>query len=141
MKEIFNSQIKADILLYLGLRGAASGRKIAKAIGASPTPVYKALTQLTKAQIVTQNLAPPLYRLNPFYPYYPELLSMINKSAKRRKSLPYLPTIKPQRRIDAEAVYELLPYQSTKSGPSIPKLSKLDEDYIERKLRQIKEKL
>ena len=123
MKEIFNSQVKADILLYLGLRGAASGRQIAKQIGASPTPVYKALKQLSKTQIVSQYASPPLYRLNPFYPYYPELMSMIYKRAKEEKQITYLPKIKPKRQINAEAIYQLLPYQSTLPKLTVPKLS------------------
>lgn len=110
MEKIFNSKVKVAILLYLGLRGGASGRALSTVLKIAPTPLFKALRQLVQGKIVLQVKNLSLYTLNRHFVFHEEILNMIQKEAKRQKSLVsrFLPSIKKERQVDPVAVYELL---------------------------------
>ncbi len=117
MYGLLGSQAKANIILYLGLRGASAGRHLAKRLNSSPTPIFKALRQLVREGLVIQTGSPPCYALNPRYRYYDEIIRMIYKSGPT----PYLPDIPEERHVDAVGVYELLSARG--SSRSVSKLS------------------
>ena len=94
MKELLGSRVKEQILLYLGSRGGTTGRRLAALLNSAPTPVFKALHQLEKAEIVTKFDSPPFYALNPNYTYYDELAGMIGKKLDSLKRPPrFLPSL------------------------------------------------
>ncbi len=113
MKEIFGSQTKVDLLCYLGLRGASTGRSLARQLNASPTPIFKALRQLTDEAIILKMGQPSFYALNPHYRYYDEIIRMIYKSMDPTKTPTFLPDIPEERRIDVIGIYELLAVRGT----------------------------
>lgn len=106
---ILGSEVKELILMYLGLRGGASGRKLGRATHKGVTQVFKALKQLEKNQIIIKSQKPFMYVLNPEYVYYPELLSMIQKNQHRHpRKFPFLPVISASRKVDPISVYEFI---------------------------------
>ncbi len=123
MKELLGSRVKEQILLYLGLRGGASGRRLARSLKTSPTQVFKALLQLKKIGVVLKFGPPYFYALNPDYVYYDELTRIIQKKYDSLRKKPvYLPRIAEDRKIDPFAIYEL----SSIIGPG-PKTIKFSE--------------
>lgn len=110
MMELLGSHTKELILLYLGLRGGISGRKLAQKLRLSPTPVFKALRQLVQAGVIKQNEKVALYSLDSDYPFYKELVSIIRKTAELSPKLvqSFMINFKRERQVDAEAVYEFV---------------------------------
>lgn len=110
MEKIFKSKIKVAILLYLGLRGGCSGRRLSQILRTAPTPLFKALRQLVKSHIVHQIENPSLYTLNSHFPFYEEILNMIQKEAIRQKKFVsrFLPSVKKEREIDPLSIYQFL---------------------------------
>lgn len=119
MKELLGSQVKERVLLCLGLRGGMSGRRLARLIKKSPTPVFKALHQLQRGGAIKKFGPPYFYALARDYPYYDELIRMIHKRAG--KNPPYLPRISEERRVDPLAVYEIA--NAMGRGPSMMRFS------------------
>lgn len=112
MIDLMGSVVKEQILLYLGLRGGISGRKLARVLQKSPTPVFKALRQLEKLGVVVRVGSPKMYTLNRDYPYFDELVSIIEKRVRMtNKLISFIPHIAPDRRVDAVSVYEFLPFR------------------------------
>lgn len=123
MRELLGSRVKEQILLYLGLRGGASGRRLARNLKTSPTQVFKALLQLKKSGIILKFGPPFFYVLNSDYIYHDELIRIIQKKYDAlRKKPAYLPLLADDRKVDPFAVYEL----SSVIGPG-PKIMKLSE--------------
>ncbi len=110
MEELLGSKTKTMILLYLGLRGGTTGRRLSRILKINPTQIFKALRQLTTAGIVIQTHPSGFYALNVHYPFYEELLSMIHKQAAiMRKALRlFMPNIPEERRVDPLAVYDFI---------------------------------
>lgn len=129
MKELLGSRLKVQILLYLMLRGATSGRQIALGLQHSLTPVYKALHHLQRAGILEQREKQRGYRLNPDYLYYEELVHMLWKYAEHDDEglnlyQDLLPSISRSRRVDPSHVYKILQVRGTENKPvSVVKLS------------------
>lgn len=121
MKRIFGSQTKAEILKYLGQRGGRSGRALARALRKPPTPVFKALRSLYRSGIIRKSGSPNFYSLNPDFPFYDEILSMIDKASQQQPPT-YLPKIPQSRRVDPIAIYRFV----SERGP-IPKIQKLSD--------------
>ncbi len=80
-----------------------SGRLLAHKIGASPTPVFKALRQLEKDQIIIRQERQ--YVLNRQNPYYEEITRLICKYEEKEKN--FLPKIPDERKVDALSVLKL----------------------------------
>lgn len=114
MIEIFGSRVKVAILLYLGLRGGSSGRHLARILKISLSQIFKALHLLVQSKIVTR-YKDEFYQLNPQYPYYKELLSMIQKEGEHIKGKLnlFMPRIAEQRKVDPLSVYQLLELRGT----------------------------
>ncbi|MBI2335404.1 MAG: MarR family transcriptional regulator [Deltaproteobacteria bacterium] len=128
MKGLLNSTAKEKVLLYLGLRGGCSGRRLAKVLKKSPSQIFKALNQLIKAGIIKKEPSCTFYVLNRHYPYYEELISIIlKKSEHLPKSNLIIPKIQLNRKVDPIAVYEILELRN--SNLSYPKLSKALSKY------------
>lgn len=106
---IIQSRVKSDILVFLGLRGGYSGRGLAKRLHVSPSQVFKALHQLETSKIILKLGSPSFYALNMGHPCHDELIRMITKAyqANMGRYL-FLPKIREERRIDPEAVYEII---------------------------------
>jgi len=112
MKKLLGSHVKADILMYLALRGGCSGRYLAQQLKTSPTPIFKALRQLLAAGVIVKQGKPSYYALNPHGLYYPELVVMLDKTFQHsQEALDYLPQLPAERRVDAQAIYELLAHR------------------------------
>lgn len=109
MKELLGSQTKEQILLYLGLRGGATGRRLARIIKKSPSQVFKALRQLETAGIVLRFGTPSFYILNSNYIYFDELVGIISKwQSSHKRKLSWIPNLPEKRKIDPYSVYEFL---------------------------------
>lgn len=114
MKEIFGSEIKVKILMYLALRGPSSGRDLAKVLGVSASQIFKALRQYTQQGILIH--APYGYAMNRRYFFYKNLLEMLLKEYKfhAKKYKHFLPYLKETQKIDPIAVYELIALREKK---------------------------
>lgn len=105
---IIESQIKTDTLVYLAMKGGCAGRQLARRLHKSATPVFKALRSLEKNKIIKKQGPPFFYALNTQHPCYPELVSILHKTYESdRRRYRFLPKIKPERKIDPTAVYEI----------------------------------
>ncbi len=122
MIELIKSKTKLDILVYLATRGGCAGRQMARRLHKSATPVFKALKNLEKNQIIKKEGPPFFYSLNTRHPCYPELVSILNKTYEAYPTrYRFLPKIKPDRKIDPISVYEIV---ALRSNPiRVPKLS------------------
>lgn len=110
MKELLGSHVKEQILLYLGLRGGTSGRRLARVLKMSPTPVFKALHQLVRHGVVSKSGPPYFYALNQDYIYFDELIQMIFKKYEALNKKPaYSRALPRERQIDPIAIYRFLP--------------------------------
>lgn len=119
---VIESRTKSDILAYLGLRGGCAGRKLARILRKSPSQVFKALKSLRHSKIINKFGPPYFFALKPSHPCSTEIISMIYKAYEARPSdYPFLPRIRSERKIDPEAIYEIVALRGP--GPAVEKLS------------------
>ncbi|GEM_PF-2605078 len=111
MKEIFGSQTKTSILVYLALRGGSAGRKLARELSLAPSQIFKALQQLQKQKIIlkTEVNETSFYRINDQYAFHDELRALIHKEAVLHpKKYRFLPNLPLERQINPFSVYEFV---------------------------------
>ena len=126
MIELFKSRVKVEILRFLALRGASSGRRLSRILHFSLSQAFKALRPLVKAKVLIYHPDSHLYRLNPNYLYHDELVSMIYKMNSRSNRPPsYLPFVPTERHVDPLSVYQLMALRETRKEKTYPKFSEV----------------
>ncbi|HCU23691.1 MAG TPA: hypothetical protein DF383_01640 [Deltaproteobacteria bacterium] len=108
--KLLGSGTKEKILIYLGLRGGVSGRRLARTFKLSPTQVFKAIRSLAQIGLVKRDSSFNFYYLNTRHLFYEEMLHLIHKEAELhpRQTRAFLPNISPQRKVDPGAIFEIL---------------------------------